>query len=77
MDGRNMYLATEMPSTMPLVLMELNGLGLDTNKLGKLKRILQFKSALLELRSFQLAGRQFNLNSPKDIKQVLILICSE
>jgi len=50
--------------------MEMNGFGLDSNQLSKLKRVLQFKSALLELRAFQLAGRQFNLNSPKDIKQV-------
>lgn len=59
-----------MPSIVPLLLMEMNGLGLDSCQLGKLKRVLQFKSALLELKAFQIAGRQFNLNSPKDIKQV-------
>ncbi len=61
-----------MPSIVPLLLMEINGLGLDSSQLSNLKRVLQFKSALLELKAFHIAGRQFNLNSPKDIKQVTI-----
>ncbi|CAL8106804.1 unnamed protein product [Orchesella dallaii] len=67
----NQFTKTEMPSLLPLLLMEINGFGLDSIQLGKLKRVLQFKAALLELRAFQLAGRQFCLGSPKDIKKVL------
>ncbi|ODN05968.1 DNA polymerase theta [Orchesella cincta] len=67
----NHFTKTEMPSILPLLLMEMNGFGLDSAQLAKLKRVLQFKTALLELRAFQLAGRQFQLASPKDIKQVL------
>ena len=63
-------LEIEMPSLRPLMLMEMNGFGLNSVELDRMKKVLDFKAALLELRAYQLAGRQFSLSSPKDIRQV-------
>jgi DNA polymerase I-like protein with 3'-5' exonuclease and polymerase domains len=51
--------------------MEMNGFGRDSAELDRIKTVLDFKMAVLELRAYQLAGRQFNLSSPKDIRQVV------
>lgn len=59
-----------MPAVIPLMLMEMNGFGLDANELASLKQVLQFQAAWLELKAYQLAGRQFNISSAKDVNQV-------
>lgn len=59
-----------MPSIIPLLLMECNGFGLDSLELNRMKRGLEYKCAILEIKAYQLADRQFNLSSPQDIKKV-------
>ncbi|XP_035703456.1 DNA polymerase theta isoform X2 [Folsomia candida] len=65
------FIEVEMPSIIPLLLMECNGFGLDSLELNRMKRGLEYKCAILEIKAYQLADRQFNLSSPQDIKKVL------
>lgn len=72
-----LFLDTEMPSIMPIMLMEMNGFGMDSTELSRMKKVLQFQSALLEVRAFELAGRQFSLSSPKEIRQVFFKLLTQ
>jgi hypothetical protein len=54
--------------------MEANGFGVDSLELSRMKIALQFKSAVLEMRAYQLAGKQFNISSPIDVSNVRVKI---
>ncbi|MGH8019220.1 MAG: DNA polymerase I [Opitutaceae bacterium] len=61
----------EMPLIRVLVDMEHEGIAIDADALAILGRQLAAQAAELEQRVFALAGRVFNLNSPKQLGEVL------
>lgn len=65
------YRDIELPVADILFRMERNGVLLDRGKLAKQSRQLGESMLALENRAFQLAGRPFNLNSPKQIQEIL------
>ncbi|MFH1313569.1 MAG: DNA polymerase I [Candidatus Eisenbacteria bacterium] len=67
----DLFIGTEMPLTEVLAGMELRGVKIDRARLGRLSTDIDKRLAGIEKDAFALAGRQFNLNSPKDISQLL------
>lgn len=73
MDERqaSVYRDIELPVADVLFEMERNGVLIDRQKLAELSH--QFGSRMLELESqaYELAGQPFNLNSPKQLQEIL------
>jgi DNA polymerase I len=67
---RAVYHSIELPVAEILFRMERNGVLLDRDKLAAQGRELGESMLALENRAFQLAGRPFNLNSPKQIQEI-------
>ena len=63
----------EMPLSIILAKMETTGVLIDVNKLNAQHSIIQAKLTLLEDNIYILAGIMFNLNSPKQLQEVLYL----
>ncbi|MBI5466385.1 MAG: DNA polymerase I [Candidatus Kerfeldbacteria bacterium] len=61
----------EMPLVPVLVQMELAGVKIDSAYLNKMGRELRAVLKKLEKKIHKLAGREFNINSPKQLKEVL------
>ncbi|MBE2214686.1 MAG: DNA polymerase I [Opitutaceae bacterium] len=61
----------EAPLVRVLVDMEHEGITLDTTVLATFGRTLEEQAQLLEARINELAGRPFNLNSPKQLGEIL------
>ncbi len=61
----------EMPLVAVLSDMELNGIKLDTKLLNKLAGEAEISIKDLEGKIYKLAGREFNIASPKQLKEVL------
>ena len=61
----------EMPLTIVLAKMEHTGVAIDVNYLKELSDYMTEKLAELEDLIFQLAGESFNINSPKQVAEVL------
>ena len=59
-----------MPSLLPLVKMELNGIGICCKDLERIKELLDTTLTELETRAFILAGHEFSMASPKDVAKV-------
>ena len=72
-DGKLAYVyrQIEMPVLEVLFTMERNGVLLDTALLDAQSRELGQKMLELEQQAFQAAGQPFNLNSPKQIQEIL------
>jgi DNA polymerase-1 len=66
-----LFNSIEMPLVSILAEMENHGVLLDSNLLGGLSRDFSTRLAQLEARIFELAGGPFNLNSPKQMGEVL------
>jgi len=64
------FLEIETQSTRALLLMELNGFKINPVELQRIKEMLEFNEAILELSAYRIAGRQFNMSSSKHISQV-------
>ena len=67
----NIYRTLEMPVLEVLFEMERNGVLLDINMLEIQSRELGEKMLLLEEKAFVISGQPFNLNSPKQIQEIL------
>ncbi len=67
----HVYRTLEMPVLEVLFEMERNGVLLDIKLLEIQSRELGEKMLLLEQRAFAIAGQPFNLNSPKQIQEIL------
>ncbi len=67
----NVFDTIECPLIPVLVEMEANGIALDTAALKEISNKLAVEIAEQEKRIYQLAGREFNLNSPKQLGEVL------
>ncbi len=65
------YREVEMPLLMVLFNMERHGVLLDTERLRELSREFGDKMAEIEARAHVEAGQPFNLNSPKQIQEIL------
>ena len=61
----------EMPLTIVLAKMEHTGVAIDVNYLKELSDYMTEKLAELEDLIYQLAGESFNINSPKQVAEVL------
>jgi DNA polymerase-1 len=65
------YRDIEMPVTGVLARMERHGVLLDRELLAQLSREFGEKMVALEAKAHELAGQPFNLNSPKQIQEIL------
>jgi DNA polymerase-1 len=65
------YREVEMPLLVVLFSMERNGVLLDTGLLRDLSREFGEKMAEFEARAHEQAGQPFNINSPKQIQEIL------
>ncbi|MDO5037612.1 MAG: DNA polymerase I [Tissierellia bacterium] len=66
-----LYQAIEMPLTQVLADMELQGLGLDKEVLIQLDGDISQRLDEIETQVYDLAGEKFNLNSPKQLSDIL------
>ncbi len=68
---QHIYRDIEMPSRQVLYTMERNGVLLDSALLQIQSRELGEKLLALEARAYEAAGQPFNLNSPKQLREIL------
>ena len=61
----------EVPLTVVLMEMEENGISVDTDYLKKLSEYTAVKLRTIEKKIFKKAGEKFNINSPKQVADVL------
>ncbi|CAG9931407.1 DNA polymerase I [Candidatus Nitrotoga arctica] len=73
MQGRldEVYRNIELPARQVLYIMERNGVLIDSVKLGGQSRELGEKLINIETQAYAAAGQPFNLNSPKQIQEIL------
>ncbi len=65
------YRTIELPARQVLYVMERNGVLLDTRLLNVQSRELGEKLLAIEARAYEAAGQPFNLNSPKQVQEIL------
>ncbi len=70
-DLYKLYLRVELPLIPVLVKMERNGVELDANALSKQQISVATQMKTIQAQAFELAGDVFNLESPKQIQQIL------
>lgn len=63
----------ETPLSLVLAEMEYNGVSLDENYLSELTKIMNEKLSALEKEIYDLAGCTFNINSPKQVGEILFV----
>lgn len=63
--------ALEMQASRVLFEIERNGVGIDSVELGRQSHVLGQELLELEKRAYELAGQPFNLNSPKQLGEIL------
>jgi len=68
---KQIYENIEIPLTPVLAQMERNGVLIDSKKLEKQSEELEKRLEELERETFHLAGVEFNMNSPKQLQEVL------
>lgn len=68
---KRVYQEIEMPLVPVLVRMERNGVQVDREELARLSAELAKRCALIEEQAYCIAGRAFNLASPKQIHHIL------
>src|SRR3990172_6064234 len=61
----------EMPLMEVLVSMERNGVKVDADFLGTMSKKLEKEAAKIEKKIYELAGVEFNINSPKQLAEIL------
>ena len=65
------YETLERPMPAVLAQMEIEGIRIDPNQLARLSHDFSVRMTELEAQAYELAGRPFNLGSPKQIGEVL------
>ena len=68
---KSLFFDLEMPLVEVLAEMELNGIKLDTHLLKELSRDLEKRLIKLIEEIYDLSGTQFNINSPKQLREIL------
>jgi len=66
-----LFAQTEMPLVEVLAQMEIDGIKIDSGLLSKLSRELETRLSGLIAQIYDLCGCQFNINSPKQLRDVL------
>jgi DNA polymerase-1 len=66
-----LYCEMELPLLPVLVALEREGVRIDLGLLGRQSRHIEQELTSLGARIFQLAGQEFNINSPKQLSEVL------
>lgn len=66
-----LYEQLELPVSQVLFKMERHGVYLDRQELAKQSQALGKQLMLLEQQAYELAGQPFNLNSPKQLQEIL------
>ncbi|MDI7246636.1 MAG: DNA polymerase I [Bacillota bacterium] len=66
-----LFCSVEMPLVAVLADMEMAGVAVDPESLGRLSRDMAGRMAELEQEIYQLAGEEFNINSPRQLGHVL------
>ncbi len=66
-----LYRDIELPTAVVLAEMELSGFKVDVEGLKEFSKQLDVMTALLAAEIFEMAGRDFNINSPKQLGEVL------
>jgi DNA polymerase-1 len=61
----------EVPVSRVLTVIERNGVSIDPEELGRQSHALGQEMLILEQRAYELAGQPFNLNSPKQLGEIL------
>ena len=61
----------EVPTAKVLAEMELRGILIDSKAIAKLSKLVAVEIGSLEKKVYKLAGTEFNINSPKQLKKVL------
>ncbi len=67
----DLFYKVEMPLMKVLAKMELNGISLDKNWLKQESKDLENDLKELEKKIFELSGEEFNMNSPKQLGEIL------
>ncbi|MBI05025.1 MAG: DNA polymerase I [Pelagibacteraceae bacterium] len=67
------YNEIDLPLINVLASVEKNGIKIDTNYLAKLSGDFEKESLLLEKKIFKLAGKVFNIGSPKQLGEILFI----
>ena len=67
----SVYREIELPARQALYIMERNGVLIDSAKLAGQSRELGEKMLTIEAQAYNAAGQPFNLNSPKQIQEIL------
>jgi DNA polymerase-1 len=67
----NLFHDVEMPLVEVLAAMEMNGVAIDTEYLAGLSSEMERKLDRLTKKVFELAGEEFNVNSPKQLSGIL------
>ena len=70
-DMLDLYSEVELPLINILAQLELNGIEVSPNKLEELGAELEAKIAEIEEEAYELAGEEFNLNSPQQLGDIL------
>ena len=66
-----MYEKLELPVAEVLFIMERNGVLIDKNELARQSHELGTELVRLEQQAYEIAGQPFNLNSPKQLQEIL------
>lgn len=70
-DQHDLFSSLEMPLSLVLADMEYQGVKLDMNRLVNMGEEIKGRLAEIETRIFEMAGEQFNINSPKQLGVIL------
>lgn len=70
---RKVFFDLEMPLVKTIADMEFNGILLDTKKIGDLSAYLEAERLEVEKQVFGLCGKEFNMNSPKQLQEILFV----
>lgn len=68
---KKLFTDIEMPLIEVLVEMELNGIKIDSDHLNELSKKVGRKIKTLEKKIYKLAGQEFNISSPSQMKDIL------
>lgn len=70
-DQHDLFSSLEMPLSLVLADMEYQGVKLDMDRLVNMGEEIKGRLAEIEIRIFEMAGEQFNINSPKQLGVIL------
>jgi DNA polymerase-1 len=73
----DLYNQIDLPLSSVLARIELNGIRIDKNALADISRLLQKEMEGIQNKIYDIAGHPFNINSPKQVSEVLTSIVKD